>query len=216
MRILCYGDSNTWGFNPEDGSRHARNLRWTGVLQSVLGNEYEVLEDGINGRTTVWDNPYTEEYQNGFKGLGYSLNSTKPLDLVILMLGSNDLNYTDAEGIGKGLYRIINRLLDADKVFKDTTRGSSRIWRGEPKILLVSPIQRHLNAKRTYSNGEYLYTESLKTSAVVRKLAEEFSLLFLDAAEYASPSPVDTLHMDAENHQKLGIAIAEAIKEIFK
>ena len=89
--ILCYGDSNTWGYNPSTKERYDRYERWTGILQFTLGDEYHVIEEGLNGRTTVWDEPIEGEYKNGKTYLVSCLESHKPLDLVIIMLGTNDL-----------------------------------------------------------------------------------------------------------------------------
>lgn len=215
-QVLCYGDSNTWGFNPIDGSRFLLQERWPGILQDSLGPEFHIVEDGINGRTTVWDDPYVGDFKNGLKGLKYSLNAHKPLDLIVLMLGSNDLNYTDAEGTQKGLFQIMNLLCNCENAFKDTTRGSSPFWRSNPMVLLVAPITRHPSAVSRMANGQFLYDESTKLGALVKSLAKEFNMPFLDASAIAQPSEIDTLHMDKENHYLLANSIASAIKEIFK
>jgi lysophospholipase L1-like esterase len=92
--ILCYGDSNTWGAVPLQSleliERFGRSERWTGVLQRELGQAYEVIAEGCNGRTTVWEDPI-EGYKNGKEYLIPCLDSHQPLDLVIIMLGTNDL-----------------------------------------------------------------------------------------------------------------------------
>jgi lysophospholipase L1-like esterase len=88
--ILCYGDSNTWGFNPVTQDRYPMTERWTGVLAQALGAGYHVIEEGLNGRTTLWDDPI-EEWRNGKTYLLPCLWSHKPIDLVTLMLGTNDL-----------------------------------------------------------------------------------------------------------------------------
>ena len=88
--VLCYGDSNTWGYDPATQKRYPRNVRWAGVLRRALGNGYLVIEEGLNGRTTVWDDPI-EGYKNGKEYLVPCLETHKPIDLVIIMLGTNDL-----------------------------------------------------------------------------------------------------------------------------
>ncbi len=88
--ILCYGDSNTHGFNPATQGRFSLSERWTGVLMRELGSDYHVIEEGLGGRTTVWDDPIMES-RNGRDYLLPCLWSHKPLDLVIIMLGTNDL-----------------------------------------------------------------------------------------------------------------------------
>ena len=181
-----------------------------------MGEEYRIIENGINGRTTVFDNPYAFEYQNGFKGLFYALNASKPLDAIVLMLGTNDLNYTDAEGVYKGLYKIINLLQNASLFFSDTTKGSSPIWRDSPKILLVSPINRNRCNQMNQEQEEKRNKESLLFPYYTKKLAEEFGINYFDASKVAHPSVLDGLHMDAENHRTLRLWIAKAIKEIFE
>ena len=89
-RILCFGDSNTWGWNPANKERFDENSRWTGILKNKLGENYDIIEEGLNGRTTVWDDPI-EGYKNGKKHLPSCLESHRPLDIVVLMLGTNDL-----------------------------------------------------------------------------------------------------------------------------
>ena len=100
--ILCYGDSNTWGFDPLSGDRLARHMRWSGVLQQALGEGWTVIEEGLNGRTTVWDDPI-EGYKNGKQYLAPCLQSHRPLDLVIIMQGIRQslLVATKAIGIDK-------------------------------------------------------------------------------------------------------------------
>ena len=86
--IMCYGDSNTFGTNPH-GGRWRREVRWTGKLQQLLGDQYYVIEEGCGGRTTVW-NDDLELFKNGRKSLPVALATHKPIDLVIIMLGTND------------------------------------------------------------------------------------------------------------------------------
>jgi lysophospholipase L1-like esterase len=87
--VLCYGDSNTWGYDPASKHRFRDSVRWTGVLQHLLSNRCRVIEEGLNGRTTVWPDPIAE-YRNGKQMLIPTLETHKPLELVILMLGVND------------------------------------------------------------------------------------------------------------------------------
>lgn len=89
FNILCFGDSNTFGSNPS-GGRWSRDQRWTGILQEILGEQYYVIEEGCGGRTTVQDDAL-ELDKNGRKHLPVALRSHRPLDLVILMLGTNDM-----------------------------------------------------------------------------------------------------------------------------
>ena len=109
-RIMCYGDSNTWGNIPGVGTRYPEDIRWTGVVSGLLGPEYTIIEEGLNGRTTSFDDYYVE-YRNGRKGLGYALCAHAPIDLIVISLGTNDLKYTGAVGSYKGLDELL-RLLE--------------------------------------------------------------------------------------------------------
>ncbi len=89
--VLCYGDSNTWGSDPETGERFAPDVRWPGVLRRSLGEGYWVIEEGLGGRTTVRDDPIEGAHKNGRAYLRACLESHKPIDLMTIMLGTNDL-----------------------------------------------------------------------------------------------------------------------------
>jgi len=89
--ILCYGDSNTWGYNPATGGRFSRDKRWTRVLVQELVDGYYVIEEGLNGRTTALSDPIEGPHKNGKEYLVPCLESHQPLDLVTIMLGTNDL-----------------------------------------------------------------------------------------------------------------------------
>lgn len=132
--ILCYGDSNTWGYTPGTGERHAPDVRWTGVLRRLLGEGWEVLEEGMNGRTTVFDNPMSQG-RNGSAYLLTCLETHKPLDLVILMLGTNDLRFTDAWGAAEGAAALVKKIRLYNRM-----EESTHIFSGKPRILLIAPI----------------------------------------------------------------------------
>ena len=100
--ILFYGDSNTWGFDPETGNRYSYEIRWTSVCASILGKGYCCIPSGMNGRTTIFDDPL-KGCRNGSDGLDYALQTHKPLDLLVLMIGTNDMKYTDAAGSAAGV-----------------------------------------------------------------------------------------------------------------
>jgi lysophospholipase L1-like esterase len=199
--ILCYGDSNTWGAIPGTLKRHPYHVRWTGVLAELLGEEYFIIEDGINGRRTVWDDP-ANQCRNGLSGLGYSLYRAKPLDLVVLMLGTNDLNHTDAVGYYEGIQMLAKRILAA----KESFPGTSDVFETEAKLLLVSPITLHPEMAH--------YEESLKFAEYTGKVAEQLQIPWLDAAVYAQASEADGCHMNADNHRRLGEAIAKKVREL--
>ena len=211
--ILCYGDSNTWGFQPGFGGRYPRPRRWTGVAEEILGDGYVFLENGLNGRTTDFDDPDLP-YRNGRKGFAYAMVSQKPIDLLVLMLGTNDLKFTTAEGSRDGLGRILEEALHPEVYFPS---GSSPVYTGAPRVLLLSPIRMRPGTvfDRPFGGPADPAAESERFAPLFRELAEEYGVDFLDAAEAAKPSRLDGVHMGPEGHQALGRAAAAKLRAIF-
>lgn len=212
-RILCFGDSNTWGNIPGVGTRYPLEVRWPGVAAKLLGKEYVILEEGLNGRTTVFDDRYVD-FRNGKRGLGYSLCAHAPLDLIIISLGTNDLKYTDAVGSYKGLEELLREIKNADACFP---AAECSIFPSGTRILVISPIHLYedISVLRPESSVADKYEESLKFGAYFSKAASRHGAYFLDASQYAEPSEKDCIHMDEISHKKLGKAVAEKIQEIF-
>lgn len=212
-RILCYGDSNTWGYRPGDGDRHPEEVRWTGILAQELGPEFRVIEDGLNGRTTVYDDPF-DACRNGRTGLGYALLSHKPLDMVILMLGTNDLKYTDVYGAARGAAALVQLLQGANAVFPSTFP----VFPAKPKILLVAPIP----ISAGVDDGEIRSTlygtheTSLLFPREYARVAKELEVDFLDAGAFAAPSPLDCIHLDESGHRALAGGIAGKVRQMWR
>lgn len=209
-RILCYGDSNTWGYDAVNHFRFPADIRWTGVMSRALGAEYQVIEEGLNARTTVWDDPF-EPGKNGKTVITPVLASQCPLDLVIIMLGTNDLKSrfgVSACDISLGAGALVELAL-ASK--------SGDQW-GTPKVLLVSPI--HIgDTIRDSEFGEFfdvntVVAVSRQLSGCYRKIAAAHGCAFFDAAAVAAASPVDALHLDEAGHRQLGLALAEQVKTL--
>ena len=119
--ILCYGDSNTYGYNPVNGLRYPKDVRWTGVLQKLLGEQYAVIEEGCNGRTTVFED-IAEPWKAGLGYLKPCLNTHKPIDFVIMMLGSNDLKrmfHASAKEIADGAEQLVSIIKEFTKEKQD-------------------------------------------------------------------------------------------------
>ena len=127
IRILCYGDSNTFGSRPDGlGQRYTDEVRWSGVLQERLGAEFQVIVEGLPGRTTVWDDPI-EPYRNGSAYLMPCLLSQAPLDVVVLLLGTNDLKQrfsATAQDIASGAGRLIGMIQQSESRSVQTTETS--------------------------------------------------------------------------------------------
>lgn len=203
--ILCYGDSNTWGFDPSTGGRLVRDQRWPGVLRRMLGEGYEVIEEGLPGRTTVF-NDSLEEYRSGKDYLIPCLYSHAPIDLVIIMLGTNDLKKRfalSASDIALGAGVLVNI------VQKSNVGPNGRV----PKVLLVAPPPIVSIASGPYTEMfEGADITSQKFSTAYRQITDLYQCGFLDAGTIITSSELDGIHFDASAHQKLGERIAENVK----
>ena len=209
-RILCFGDSNTWGTIPGKSARYADDVRWTGVLQSVLGDGYTVIEEGNGGRTTVHDDP-VERRLSGLTYFTPCCESHSPLDLVIIMLGTNDLKMRFAEGpetIAMGFNRYKEALTIASMDGK------------QPKVLLVSPIlvdASYRDVPVFYDMfGSQAVERSQRLAPAYKKVAEANGWEFLNAAVYTKASTKDGIHMDAVQHKIFGTVLAQKVKEILE
>jgi len=210
--ILCYGDSNTWGAKPLQSleliERFGRNERWTGVLQRELGQDYEVIAEGCNGRTTVWDDPI-EGHKNGKTYLTPCLDSHSPLDLVIIMLGTNDL---------KARFSVTpSDIASSAGVLVDIVQRHPVQVTGapQPQVLLIAPppLQPELPDffEDMLTGG---FEKSLKFSETFRKTAQQRQCTLLDAATIIESSKVDGVHFDQPDHAKLGTAVSAVVQQI--
>jgi lysophospholipase L1-like esterase len=201
ITVLCFGDSNTRGSRPDGAGRFDADKRWTGVLQAGLGDGYYVIEEGRGGRTTDTDHPDSPG-RNGRQYLQPCLESHNPLNVVIIMLGTNDLKQIfkrTPEDIGQAL----NGLLDDIKTYAVNRQG------GKPKIIVVSPA--HVAAgieeyERGERFGEPAHEKSLKLAAVYKQVADKQGAAFFDAASVAGVGE-DGVHIDEPGHKALGEAL---------
>jgi lysophospholipase L1-like esterase len=212
--ILCFGDSNTWGFIPESITeshprRHPHDVRWTGVLARELGGGFRIIEEGQNGRTTVHDDPFAL-VRNAKAVLPAILESHKPLDLVVLMLGTNDLK--NVFGVSPSEIAVGAKILAQAILTSDAGLAAK-----PPRLLLMCPpaIGRlshlpDLEAKLT--NAE---ARSQELPRHYEAVAAALGCAFLNTQEIVTPSPVDGIHLDAVAHEKLGLAVAAKIKALF-
>lgn len=204
--LLCYGDSNTWGADPETGLRLAADKRWPGIVQKTLGEEFYVIEEGLNGRTTIYDDP-EKTWKNGKTYLYPCLNTHKPLDLVILMLGTNDVKTTynvKAENIGAGIEELV-------KIVKSAEVG--RIG-SDLKILLIAPPLIKDVAKQEDNRMHEAPEKSKLFASKYREIAEKYKCNFMDASEIIESSDIDGYHLDKDAHRKLGGVVAAKVREI--
>lgn len=206
--ILCYGDSNTWGYDADTDARFPFEQRWTGRLSALLPADYRIIEEGLCGRTTSYELPL-EPDRNGYAAYPATLSSADPIDLVVLMLGTNDRRaqlIVSPEESALALERYI--------LFTRTPQH----WLGHqtPQILLVSPPEIapgvvHTDAGFYYNQTSVEHSKRLKSVYV--KLANQYQCAFLDAAAYCAPGE-DQIHLSADGHTRLADAMARKIREI--
>lgn len=208
-RILCYGDSNTYGYNPM-GGRYDEDKRWPMVMQAVLGEDYHVVEEGLNGRTFSQDDPTVGGFRSGVKYLPPCLMTHSPLDLVIVMLGTNDTK----QRFGLNAQTIA---LNLDE-FVRLTRSYGVDGSGRPaRILVVSPpeigdwlqdtsIAEHFGPDAPQKTREF--------ADQYRRFAKLLGCEFFNAAECVRPCKLDAVHLTFDQHQKLGRALADVVRGI--
>lgn len=203
--VLCFGDSNTWGADPVNGGRHGHDVRWPGILRQALGTDVHVVEEGLSGRTTTFDDP-VEGDKNGRKHLGMLLWSHYPLDLVIIMLGTNDLKarfHVPACDIAEAAVQL------ADMVRQNPVAPG---WKG-PKVLLVCPppIRETGPFAAMFAGGEAVskgFRQAFTAGAKNRNL----DVLFVE--DVASSHPSDGIHFDADAHRAIAGMILPKVREL--
>lgn len=209
--VLCFGDSNTWGFDPASFSmpaprRFPHDVRWTGVLARELGTEWRVIEEGQNGRMTVHDDPFNV-CRNGRDYLPACMESHKPLDAVVLMLGTNDLkavvNAPPGE-IAAGAGVLARMILQSDAGIRNAA----------PRLLLVCPPKVG-DVSHLPGIGEKIPDATARSANLpiwYEALASQLGCAYLNSQELIEPSPLDGIHLDPAAHETLGVAIAKSVK----
>lgn len=203
--VLAFGDSLTWGYNPETLTRHARGDRWTVALAEALGGRAEGIAEGLNGRTTAFDDHLGEADRNGARVLPTLLTSHKPLDLVIILLGTNDLKpavhgraIAAKQGVEK-LVRIVRH--------HEWTLGCEM-----PDVLIVAPPPFCESADPDFAAVfDRSIDESHMLGSMYADLADELECGFFDAATVAKTSPLDGIHLDADSTKAIGKALAPVV-----
>lgn len=205
--IVCYGDSNTHGMDPDTQARLAREVRWPGVMAAELGDGYDVIEEALNGRTTAWDDE-TGRFRNGRDYLLPCLWSHEPVDLVVVMLGTNDTKSRlglEAPDIARGAALLVD-------LAKSSLAGPDET---PPRVLLVCPPALGPTSALAELWGFGRSREvSAELARFYRLVAEDARVAFLDAGEHASLDTADGVHLDAAGHRQLGRAIAAKVVEI--
>lgn len=206
--ILCFGDSNTYGLKSDLLTRYPRDVRWTGVLQKKLGEEYYVIEEGLGGRTTVWDDPI-EDYKNGKKYLLPCLDSHKPLDLVIVMLGTNDLKVrfsVSAFDVSVSMENLMKTILKSD----------AGIDFKAPDILLITPVPIHsVNNPELDQMLAGAEEKSRMLARYYEEIAEKYKIHYLNPDGRVEVNDTDGIHYTEKGHRQMADMIEAKIREIF-
>lgn len=203
--VLCYGDSNTWGYDPVSKERYDHTQRWTCVLQKLLGDGYHVVEEGQNGRTTVHDDP-VEGHKNGLAYLLPCLESHHPVDVVVLMLGTNDLKQRFSQP-ASDIARSVSRLVHTIQTSEFGPAGEA------PKVLLLAPppVEQLGDFAEMFAGSR---EKSRRLGQEYRAVAEERRCAFLDTSTVIRCSDVDGIHFDPDQLPLLAEAIRDRVVKL--
>jgi lysophospholipase L1-like esterase len=213
--VFCYGDSNTWGWDASTYDvktglvrRMPYEVRWPGVAWKSLGSGYRLIENAMNGRTLVNEDPYSP-HRLGIASLEEAAEANAPLDLIVLALGVNELKHMfnlSAGMIAKGLEKLV------------ITAQQSHYAYPTPKVLVISPAPVRPDIERRlfgFNFGPLAYEKSLEFSKRYGAVAKQYGCGYLDGASLdLTLNDIDGLHYSREDHAKLGKAVAEKIREI--
>lgn len=199
--VLCFGDSMTYGLRPDADARHAREDRWPVVLGRALGPGVEVIAEGLRGRLTAFDGPLRSCDRNGARILPVLLDSHAPLDLIVIMLGGNDIFQAEL----------------SPRLSAEGTRHLIELVRAypypggvpAPKILIAAPPR--ACAARDGSVPATVVEGVAGLAAAQRSVADRMGCAFFDTSVVAQPSPIDGCHCDAANTRAIGEALAPVV-----
>lgn len=211
-RILCYGDSNTFGYDPVHNSRYPETARYPAVLQAILGDEFHIVDEGLPGRTSAFDAPAAEG-MNGLTTITPILLSHAPLDTVTIMLGTNDSSFAfhaEPRTIAACIVRLVRKALT-----------TTECWRSadDPDVLVICPTPITAEYYATRSRDPYDSGCDLRSSGIAAELEPLLEQIphvrFLDAGKLpdVQNSKIDGLHLTPESHCALAKALAENLRE---
>ncbi|MBR2593696.1 MAG: arylesterase [Firmicutes bacterium] len=194
-RIMCFGDSNTHGYDPVGPTRYEYDMRWTGRLAKALGEDYMVIEAGLNGMTSGFDDP-DKPNRNGQRAIGYFLHANKPLDFIVVMAGTNDTKtkfHADLERIGANLENLLKLITEHEQTEQNDT-----------KILVIAPVpmdERVAHLEDDDDMDEHSVELSRNLQPVVKAVADKLGLLFADASRWGIELSFDGCHFSKEGHK---------------
>jgi lysophospholipase L1-like esterase len=206
-RVLCFGDSNTWGYVPGTKSeRYPVNIRWTGVLQKLLGDNFEVIEEGLNSRGIVkGDSRPGKEQRSAMEYILACLDSHDPLDFVVVCLGANELKAEfnlSAEEVGKNLEKLIQTITTRPSQFRSIV----------PQVIIIVPAIINELTDYAKKDGKFVgaMQKSIELKEVLSLVARENNCVLVDVQDQLSTG-VDGVHLLVESHQILSEAVSAVI-----
>lgn len=205
ITVLCYGDSNTYGYRPETGGRYPFEKRWPNILASMLGEGYTVVSEGLNSRTTAYDYPDCA-WKNGLLPLASCLGTSKPVDHLLFMLGTNDCKLSlglTAEDIAAGMEKLVRTAKELLPEIQETM----------PTITVIAPAAVRPELEGTPFADDFDESSVRKSRALAplyRAIAEKYGCRFLDCTDRAEVSRTDCIHLTEQGHRR----IAEAVYEL--
>ena len=209
--VLCFGDSNTYGAVPTlarvGRHRFAPDRRWPGIVRKQLGPGWQVVEEGQPSRTTLRDDPIEGSHKNGLRALPISLESHMPIDLVILMLGTNDLK----QRFGASPTDIAASVEAVAKAVQASEAGPGGT---APAVMIIAPppiLEVDWLGEMFVGGAE----KSLELGTHLADVAARCRAAFLDAGTLIESSIIDGIHLEAEAHRVLGAAVARSLEGLF-
>lgn len=207
--IVCYGDSLTWGYDAVGPGRHSFEDRWPSVVQTTLGVRARVVAEGLNGRTTAFDDHFAEGDRNGARILPTVLATHAPIDILVLALGSNDLKRHTGGGRAREAAWGIERLVQIARSFPYGFEYDA------PEILIVSPPVLVATGNEDFdAMFGFARAESEQFASLYDALAKRLGCTHVAASQVCVATPIDGIHLDAINTRQLGAAIATTLETL--
>ncbi len=200
--VVCFGDSNTFGYIPGTGGRYTQDVRWPHRMAKILGEGYEVIAEGLSGRTTVFSD-YIEPYRAGIEQIVPVVQSHAP-DALVVMLGTNDTKtryHVCAQEIGYGMEELLLRLRTAYP------------FSAVPKVVLVAPAP--LRCKEGVEFSTESVEKSRQLAAIYEDIAQRFGCGYLDAGQFAILGE-DGIHFTPQDHAEMACRVAAAVQALFE
>ncbi len=199
--IVCYGDSNTWGSIPQLDERYPKSIRWPGALQGLLGENYDIISEGLPGRTFVISNPI-KPHRTGITHLQAILESAEPVDLIIVMLGTNDVKNT----YNLTTEQISDHLLQTVRLIRKVSSTT--------KILIICPPPIIIPETSDLDERMVRGIELFKVLPMLyKKISDDNGCGFINAGDHISSSKIDGYHLDADAHLKIAQIVKDWINQ---